>query len=43
MEVDVELKAFLMRYSNELEVLEPISLRKEIIGRLSQALAHYSK
>jgi hypothetical protein len=26
-----------------LEDIETISLRKEIIGRLSQALAHYSK
>ncbi len=38
MEIDLELKSFLIKYAGDLEVLEPISFRKEIYEKLHKAL-----
>ncbi len=43
MEIDIEFKAFLMKYATDLEVLEPLSLRTEIKEKLKQALQSYAE
>ncbi|CAM3482165.1 helix-turn-helix transcriptional regulator [Aquirufa ecclesiirivi] len=40
-EINVELESFLMRYANDLEVLNPENLRKQIKEKLEQALSMY--
>jgi predicted DNA-binding transcriptional regulator YafY len=41
MEINQELEGFLMRFANEIQVMEPAALRKKMQGRLAKALENY--
>jgi len=41
MEINQELEGFLMRFANEIQVVEPLALRQKMRNRLQKAAENY--